>query len=188
MVAANGANESGSHPGLRYALAGIHAGVLGALALIACLVIGSVWDHRSIWSVPNLFATTFFGSDAYRNQFVRTSWSGLALVVAVYGFLGMIWGFICGEKRKRFLAIFGAVAGLLVYFALYDFLWKRANPLVTLYAPDRQLQVGHLIWGLMLARSPKYSRRIAESLREPSVPEPAVPDEIQAVSSGEAIR
>ncbi len=197
------AGQNRTHAGLRNALAGIHAGVLGALAMLACLMIGSVWDHRSIWSVPNLFATTFFGGDAYRNQLVRTSWSGLALVVALYGFLGMIWGAICGDDRKRAIALYGAIAGLLVYVLFYDFLWKHANPLVTLYAPDRQLEVGHLLWGLVLARSPKYSRRIAESMGAamgtPGTPGAAkligpgalrgtMEDPVQAVSSGDAIR
>lgn len=181
------ANESRSRPGLRHALAGIHAGVLGALALLACLMIGSLWDNRSIWVVPNLFATTFFGSDAYRNQLVRTSWVGLALILAVYGFLGMIWGLVWRDERKPWLPLYGVVAGLLVYLVFYDFLWKHFNPLVTLYAPDRQLQVGHVLWGLFLARSPKYSRRIAESLAPPAdVPHP-VEGAVREPGAGEAI-
>ncbi|MGA2716556.1 MAG: hypothetical protein ABSG41_25965 [Bryobacteraceae bacterium] len=193
------ANESRSRPGLRHALAGIHAGVLGALAMLACVMAGSLWDNRSIWAVPNLFATTFFGSDAYRNQLVRTSWAGLALILAIYGVLGMVWGLIWGDTRKRWLPLYGVVAGLLVYLVFYDFLWKHANPLVTLYAPDRQLQVGHVLWGLILARSPKYSRHIAESMAAPSsVPPTPVPpmstppadvqDGAHEVRSGEVIR
>ncbi len=186
MFAANG--NVGSRPGLRYALAGVQAGVSGALAMLACLMIGSAWEHRSIWSVPNLFATTFFGSDAYRNQLARTSWCGLALVIALYGLLGMIWGTALGDNRKRGIVLYGAIAGLMVYVFFYDFLWKHANPLVTLYAPDRDLQVGHLVWGLILARSPKYARRIAESMSEPTIAEPPVEATVQAVSSGDAIR
>jgi len=100
----------------------------------------------------------------------------------------MIWGAICGDDRKRALALYGAIAGLAVYFVFYDVFWKHANPLVTLYAPDRQLQVGHLLWGLVLARSPKYSRRIAESMREPFAADPPLHEAVQAVSSGEATR
>jgi len=183
------ASESGSaRAGLRHALAGIHAGILGALVLVACLMIGSVWNHRSIWSVPNLLATTFYGSDAYRNQLVRTSWTGMALIFAIYGFLGMIWGAVAGDRRKRALPLYGAIFGLVVYFVLYDFLGKHANPLVTLYGPDRQLQVGHLLWGLVLARSPGYSRRIARSTVIHPVAELPPPETVQAVSSGDAIR
>jgi hypothetical protein len=176
---------------MRHALAGIQAGVLGALAMFACLIVGSLWNHRSVWLVPNLFATTFFGADAYRNQLVRTTWAGLALMVAVYGVLGMGWGLIVRDRRISWLALYGIITGLLVYFVFYDFLWKHINPLVTLYAPDQQLQLGHALWGLALARSPGYSRRISASIY--GVPEakshsPELPEAVQEVSSGEVIR
>jgi hypothetical protein len=194
------ANETGTVAGgrkilLRHALAGLQAGVLGALVLFACLMIGSLWDGRSIWVVPNLFATTFFGSEVYRNQLLRTSWTGIALIVAIYGALGALWGCICRDERRRWLGFYGAVAGLCVYFAFYDWLWKHVNPLVTLYAPDRQLQLGHVLWGMALARSPLYSRRIADSVVNPPVPDdsttpPGVQDVVvhEEISSGEVIR
>src|SRR5580658_723808 len=97
------ANESGPGSAVRHALAGIHAGVLGALAMFACLVLGSAWNHHSVWLVPNLFSTTFFGADAYRDQLARTSWAGLALMVAVYGVLGMGWGLIVKDRRISWL-------------------------------------------------------------------------------------
>lgn len=173
--------------GWRHLVAGVHAGVLGALAMLACVMIGAAWNHRSVWSVPNLLATTFFGSDAYRNQLVRTSWSGVALIVVIYGFLGMAWGVIFRDERRHALTVYGAITGLVVYFVFYDFLWKHANPLITLYAPNRQLEVAHLVWGLVLARSPKYSRRIAESMIVP-VPGESSIEEVQAVSSAGLIR
>ena len=177
------ANESSSRPGLRHALAGLQAGVYGALVMLACLMIGSLWDRRSVWVVPNLIATTFFGSDAYRNQFLRTSWAGVAFIVAVYGLLGMVWGCIWGDARKQWLTFYGALAGLAVYFVSHDFLWKHVNPLMTLYAPDQQLELGHVLWGLFLARSPRYSRRIAEATVES-----ALPEAVHEVRSGEVIR
>jgi hypothetical protein len=149
--------------GMRHALAGLQAGVLGALVIFACLMLGSLWDGRSIWVVPNLFATTFFGSDAYRNQLLLTSWTGIALIVAIYGVIGSLWGCAWRDKRKPWLGLFGAIFGVGVYFLLYGLMWRHVNPLVTLYAPDRQLQLGHVLWGIVLARSPLYSRRIADS-------------------------
>jgi hypothetical protein len=174
--------------GLRHALAGLQAGVLGALVIFACLAIGSLWNGRSVWVVPNLFASTFFGSHVYRDQLLRTSWTGIALIVAVYGGLGLVWGCIWREQRKRWLGLYGAVAGLCVYFLFYDFLWRHVNPLVTLYAPDRQLQLAHLLFGITLARSPLYARRIAEMLHEPPAPPDVYDVEAQEVRSGEVIR
>jgi hypothetical protein len=152
-------------------------------------MIGSLWNGRSIWVVPNLFATTFFGSGVYRNHLLLTSWTGVALLVAVYGALGTVWGCIWRDKRKPWLWMLGAVAGLGVYFLFYDFLWRHLNPLVTLYAPDRQLQLGHVLFGIVLARSPLYARRIADSaLDKPMPPEGVYDAETEEVRSGEAIR
>jgi hypothetical protein len=190
----SGLSGSGRGPQLRHAMAGLQAGVLGALLIVACLMIGSLWNGRSIWVAPNLFATTFFGSDAYRNQFLRTSWTGVALIVAVYGLLGVLWGCIWRDERNRWLGWYGAIAGLGVYYILYHFLWRHVNPLITLYAPDRQLEVGHLLWGIVLARSPLFARRIAESSTHSApvsnLPLAAVHDDPsgQEVRSGEAIR
>jgi hypothetical protein len=164
-------------------LAGLQAGVLGALLLFAFLMICSLWQGRSIWVVPNLFATTFFGSAVYRNQLLRSSWTGIALIIAIYGVLGIVWGCLWRDRRKPWLRVYGAIAGLVVYFVFYDFLWRRLNPLVALYAPDRQLQVGHVLWGMFLARSPVYARRIAGVTIPPATYDVAVHE----VRSGEVI-
>jgi hypothetical protein len=178
--------------GVRHALAGLQAGVLGAIIMFLCLMIGSLWYGRSIWVVPNLFSTTFFGSEAYRNHLLSTSWAGIALIVAIYGILGTVWGCIWRDRRKPWLALYGALAGLVVYFFFYDFLWRHVNPLVTLYAPDRQLELGHVLWGMALARSPLYARRISASIVTPAGTSPKNSDETQdgdvpAVRSGEVI-
>ncbi len=179
------ANKGTSRLELRHALAGLQAGVLGALVMLACLMAGSLWNRRSVWVVPNLLATTFYGSGAYRNQLLRTSWAGTALIVAVYGILGMAWGCVWRDRQTPWRGLLGAVFGLAVYFVFYDFAWLRVNPLVTLYAPDRQLQVGHILFGWVLAKSSLYSRRIADSMAAPAA---QVPETVQEVRSGEVIR
>ena len=110
-----GANESGlsaligvgQSRGMHYALAGLQAGVLGAIVMVACLMAGSLWDGRSIWVVvlPNLFASTFFGSGAYRNQLLRTSWAGIALIVVNVPAGSVAYGAASGRgERTRWLA------------------------------------------------------------------------------------
>ena len=145
----------------RHALAGVHAGVLGVVAMLGCAALGSIVDGRSIWLVPNLFASTFYGSVAYQDRFLHTSWSGLALLICIYGALGLVWGCVWRDHRKPGLTFFGGLFGLGIYFLFSAFIWKRMNPLLTLYAPDRQLELGHILWGMMLARSPLYAQRIA---------------------------
>ena len=158
MDGANGVRTRGT---LRHALAGLEAGVLGALVMIFCLAACAALSRRSIWIVPNLFATTFYGPNAYRNQLLRTSWSGAALLLAIYSLGGIVWGLAWRDGRRPLIVLYGAITGLVVYFAFFDLIWKHGNPLIPLYAPLRQLQVAHVLWGMLLARSPGYSRRIA---------------------------
>jgi hypothetical protein len=156
---------------LRHALAGLQSGVFGGIALLGCVMLGSILNGRSIWVVPNLFATVFLGSRVYRNEYLITSWAGIALLVAIYGLLGVVWGMIWRENRKPGLALFGAIAGLAVYFLFFDLIWPALAPMVTLYAPDRQLQIGHILWGVSLAKSPTFARRIADQTAAPVVVE-----------------
>jgi hypothetical protein len=166
---------------LRHALAGLQASVLGVLVMFAGLGLGSLFHGRSIWVVPNLFSTTFFGSNAYRNRFASTSWAGLALTFAIYGLLGVIWGCAWRDKKVRWLGVYGGLTGLAVYFLFYDLIWRQLNPMVTLYAPDRQLQFGHIIWGMILARSPLYAMRISEAGQPPpQLPRPEPVEQVQS--------
>ncbi|MDQ1469531.1 MAG: hypothetical protein QOJ99_1011 [Bryobacterales bacterium] len=147
----------------RHALAGLEAGVLGALLMTGWLMLASVWLHRSVWSVPNLFATVFYGPEAYVNAFVHSSLSGVALLLVIYGALGVLWGVVWQEKRHPFLRLVGAFAGLLVYTLFFNFIWPHTKPLVSLYAPNRQLEVAHMLWGIMLAASPRFARNISSA-------------------------
>jgi hypothetical protein len=146
---------------LRHALAGLEAGVLGASYMIVWLMLSSRLTGRSVWDIPNLFATTFYGQIAYQEQYFRSSLSGLALLVAICGIGGTLWGLVWRDDRQPFLTLFGAIAGLAVYFLFFDLVWPHANPLIPIYAPFRQIQIGYVLWGMALGRSPLYSRAIA---------------------------
>ena len=158
----NAANAETTRLAPRYAVAGLEAGVLGCFPMVGWMMLASLWNHRSIWAIPNLLATTFYGMDAYRDQWLRSTWSGLAMIVAIYGLAGAIWGLIWGERRPPLLWLYGAAAGILVFYAFFHLIWKHANPLIPLYSPDHQIEFAHLLWGMALARSPLYSRRMAE--------------------------
>jgi hypothetical protein len=176
----NAANASRSRLSLRHALAGLQAGVLGALLMLGWIMIGSILDRRSIWVVPNLFASTFYGADAYRNEFLRSSWAGAAVFIAIYGALGILWGCIWRDESRPRLTLYGAVFGIAVYYVLFHFVWRRANGLIVLYEPVRTIVLGHVLWGMILAKSPKYARRIGGFSRKPAGQE-------EEVRSGEAI-
>jgi hypothetical protein len=175
------APPSGTGLRLRHAMAGLQAGVLGALVMLACLMVGSLMNRRSIWVAPNLFATSFYGAGVYYNHYAGTAWSGVALLIVMYGGLGALWGCAWREEQKPWLAVYGAIFGMVVYFFLFDFVWKQVNGIVILYAPSVQLQVGHALWGMILSNSPKYARRIAGRMQDlttagqtPGLTEPAM--------------
>ncbi len=162
------ASADKTHGPLRHTLAGLEAGIVGALLMILWSMAGSLWSRRSIWAIPNLYATTFYGSRVYTNQFVRNSWSGIALMLAVCGLGGVAWGllgnffwkFSPAERRKPFLTLIGAMAGLLLYYILFSAILRHWAPLLPLYAPEPETQIGYVIWGLALARSPAYADAI----------------------------
>ena len=87
---------------LRHALAGLEAGVLGASYMIVWLMLSSRLTGRSVWDIPNLFATTFYGQIAYQEQYFRSSLSGLALLVAICGIGGTLWDSSGATTGSRF--------------------------------------------------------------------------------------
>lgn len=146
---------------LTYAVAGLHAGMVGVIWMFACFAIAAYWNGSGIWSVPNLLSTVFYGDYAFDDQFFRFTWAGLAILIVVYGLLGILWGCIWKQDRKPLLSFYGALTGLAVYYVFFHFIWPRANPMIAFHAPVRQLAVAHILWGAALARSPGYSREIA---------------------------
>jgi hypothetical protein len=175
------ANASRSRLSLRHALAGLEAGVLGTLFMLGWIMLASTFNRRSVWLVPNLFASTIYGADAYRNEFLRSSLWGVALFIAIYGGLGILWGCVCRDEARPRLTLYGAIFGIFVYYILFDLVWRRVNGLIFLYAPTQQLIVGHILWGMILARSPKFARRIADFSAQSSI-------HAEQIKSGEIIR
>ena len=129
--------------------------------MFCCFVIAAIWNHQGLWTIPNLFSMAFYGSDAYWGEFLHTTWAGLAFLIAFYGLLGAVWGCFW-KQRKPGLPIYGALAGLATYYVFFAYVFPHTIPLIPLYAPVRELQVAHIVWGAMLAKSPGYSQRITD--------------------------
>lgn len=165
---------------LTCALAGLHAGIVGIVWMFGCFVVAAFWNGVGIWSIPNLMATVFYGDIAFDDEFLRTTWAGLALMVVFYGLIGAIWGCIWKGDRKRLLAFYGALTGLAVYFVSFHYIWPRMNPLLPLHEPVRQLEVAHILWGAALSRSPGYVRKILAALAPPVVFEAAATPHVEA--------
>src|SRR5216683_2488827 len=93
-------------------MAGVEAGVLGGLFMMAWMATLSLLQGRSIWSIPNLFASTFYGEAALRRGFRWTSLSGVALQVIVSGAAGLLFGFaVSGVVNRGRVMALGVGAG-----------------------------------------------------------------------------
>ncbi len=166
------------------ALAGLHAGILGALWMLAWLGIDSVLDRRGFWAPENLFATAFYGNDALSNRFGWKTFSGIALWVMMYGLLGCVFASVVrGRLRPRRRTLAAMVFALVWFYAAFHGLWKTAMPLVYLLYPERPTIIGHLIYGLVLAGFPTYFHRP----RRAPTPPPAPPEELPPAGQREAL-
>jgi hypothetical protein len=154
-------NGAGSNRFL--ALAGIQAGVVGALILLGYLALDSKWHGRSVWTVPNLLASTFYGEAAYRQGFGSRTSAGLALLLVVYGLLGALFGLVIRDDSARLrITLFGLIYGTAWFFLSFNWLWKFVNPIVPIYSPDRAMLVGHILYGGVLgSRFPRYLRAMS---------------------------
>jgi hypothetical protein len=160
---------------LRSALGGLEAGVLGSLGMLATFVVAAIADRRSWWLVPNLVATAFHGPDAYTASLTRSTLTGIGFFVVLYGLLGVAWGLLWGDRPVKRLWLGGAVTGYLVYLLFRAMLWKIIAPLVSIYAPELQFKIAHVVWGIALGQSPRYAGSIARIAVPEEVPPPLPP-------------
>jgi hypothetical protein len=169
-------NGAGSNRFL--AVAGIQAGVVGALILMGYLALDSKWHGRSVWTVPNLMASTFYGDSAYRQGFGSRTSAGVALLVLVYGLLGALFGLVIRDHGTRLrITLFGLIYGTAWFFVSFTWLWKFVNPIVPIYSPDRAMLVGHILYGGVLgSRFPAYLRAMSMVESPASLEPPAAPE------------
>lgn len=138
-------------------LAGLQAGMIAALAMLAWLGLSAVWQRRSFWTSENLLATTFYGGTAVRNSFSTSTLSGLALYLLIYSVLGCLFAIAAGGRLTApKLLLAGIAAALIWYYVSFHFFWKALSPLVPLLHAVRATIIGHIIFGAAIARFPKY--------------------------------
>ena len=158
-------NESSASAKLCFVLAGLEAGMLAGLVMLAWLAAASAFQHRSVWAVPNLLATTFYGESALRQSFGAKTLAGLALHLFVYSLLGAAFGIVVQHRGTRLrLTLLGILSALAWHYFSFGFFWKTVNPLVMLYSPDRPMLVGHLLYGGLLGRFPDFLRSVEKGL------------------------
>jgi len=164
-------------PNRMLALAGIQAGMAGALVLLAYLALDSIWHRRSIWTVANLLASTFYGEAAYRQSFGLRTGAGLALAFVIYGLLGLLFGLIVRDYGTVARGtLLGLIYGTAWFFLSFDWIWKHVNPMVALYSPDRAMLIGHLLYGGVMGGSfPVHRTGVRDA--PPEIQPPLLPTE-----------
>jgi hypothetical protein len=153
-------------------LAGLEAGMIAALWMLAWMGSNSAWQQRSFWTAENLLASTFYGSKAVRDNFSAETISGLALYLLVYSILGCVFAAIFRLKLPPVRLLLAAMlAALGWYYLSFHVIWKAFGPLIPLLHAERPTILGHVIYGALLARYPRYLPRLAADVA--AIPETA---------------
>lgn len=138
-------------------LAGLEAGVIAVLILLGWLALASAWYRRSIWTTANIMATTFYGQAALGPGFTFRTLAGLALYLVLYGIIGALFGLALDGRRAGLrITLIGVLVGLGWYYLSFALLWRNLNPLISLYTHRGPMMAGHVLYGGLLGRFPRY--------------------------------
>jgi hypothetical protein len=164
---------------LSVTLAGLQAGMLGALWMLAWLGVSSAWQNRGFWNPENIFAAFFYGSDAVRDDFGSKTLAGLALYLLIYSLLGCVFALaLRGRLSAGRLRLAGIAFALAWFYLSFHLIWKSVMPLAYLLSSDRPMVVAHLIFGLCIGRFPAHypGPPPAAAILQPAALEPVPAD------------
>jgi hypothetical protein len=173
-------------PALLRVLAGIEAGILGGLAMLAWPAVSSLADLQSLWVVPNLLGSAISGRPAWHRGFGWVTVTGLGVHLFVAGMVGVCFALVVRESRNRLrVVLLGVITGLTWYYFSQAFFWRKLGVFVMVYSPPRAMLFGHLLFGLTLGWFPYFLRSLrrvfppgAEALVETHETAPA-PDAVE---------
>jgi hypothetical protein len=164
-------------------LAGLEAGMVGVLWMLAWLGVSSMWQQRTFWAPENLMAPAFDRNATLAPVFSWSTCAGLAVYVVIYSLLGMLFAVLLGNRvpRKRVMPV-AVVFGLAWYYFSFRWTFKSALPLVALLHVEHPTLVGHLLFGTILGRYPVYFDRLMRAAA-PMVEDQQIPPAIEAPPS-----
>ncbi|MGO9012724.1 MAG: hypothetical protein ACLQPN_21725 [Bryobacteraceae bacterium] len=139
------------------ALAGLQAGTVGVLSMLLWLGVCAAWRREDFWSSPNLLAGVFYPRYAYRTGLEWSTAFGGSLYILLYSALGTLFALAAGRPMNRLrLALVAMTFGLGWYWITYRWLWRLSPPLAALLDGGRAPILGHLMYGALLGRFPRY--------------------------------
>ena len=149
------------HP-ISASLAGLQAGMVAALWMLAWMGSSAVWQRRSFWTAENLLASIFYGAPSVRPGFSSRTLAGLAVYLLVYSTLGCLFAVVVRLKLPPARLVLVSIAMALGwYYFSFHVIWKTIGPLIPLLHAERPTIIGHIIYGAVLARFPRYLTRPA---------------------------
>jgi hypothetical protein len=164
------ATESRQDSTLSLLLAGLQAGMIGALMLLAWMGFSATMQRRSFWTAANLMGTVFHGGDAIHSGFTSSTLVGLAFYLVAYSLLGSLFAVALRLRlpslRRRLVAVLFALCWYYFFFRLAS---RPFAPLIDLLHVENTTLIGHLIYGTVLGRYPAFLERKAVP---PPAPEP----------------
>jgi hypothetical protein len=145
-------------------LAGLQAGMLGVCWMLLWLGISAEWQLRSFWTAENLMSTVFYGERAIRVGFASRTLSGAAVYVLLYSLLGAGFAAVVRDRLSRVrLNLASVLFALFWYYLSFRLMWKSMIPLVALLHSTQPTALGHVLYGVLLGRYPRYLAHAPEA-------------------------
>jgi hypothetical protein len=158
--------------------------MLAVFWMLAWLGISAKWQLRSFWTAENLMASAFYGEASIRAGFASRTLPGLALYLLVYSSLGALFAIAAGARLPRFrILLFSILFSLAWYYLTFQLIWKSMMPLVALLHSAQPTVLGHVIFGTLLARYPRYLPQTETPHPSPDETPPAEAEAMPADSS-----
>jgi len=139
-------------------LAGLESGIIGGCGMLLSFAFDA-WVHREyIWKVPHVFASAFYGDRIFRASFGVVTLAGLALLLALAGTVGILFGCLVRRPLPPMrLITMALVTSFAWYWVSQLILWRAWIPLAQSYLAPSTMLAAHVVYGLCLAR---YSQRL----------------------------
>lgn len=137
-------------------LAGLQAGVIGAVAMLCFYAFASYLQGQPWWSYGNLLGSAIYGNAAFWKGFGRITMAGGGLQIVLGGFAGMLCSFLLPPFRGHAVVqLMVALATSAVWYCFeYQLLFPSFAPLIPAYGVRNLPVVAHLLLGISMSRIP----------------------------------
>ena len=161
-------------------LAGLDAGVCGALWVLFWLALhgrlsGSLW-----WSKFNVAASPFFGDRVFSAGLGRVTLAGAALLFVVYSILGAVLGRLTPAPPRWPRSLFVGLTGALLFHLLAQrWGWSLLNPFAPTWFTPQATLPAHLLFGLAMVRLGRRYLALMTAFGPLSIPPPGMQKQLQ---------